>query len=179
MSSRLYEYNTIVSDFPTFLGIKCMCKQWIPGSLFHSPLGMKLSEVAHSLDSNYGHCQDQQSYRSLIHNRSYRSLIHNRSYRSLIHNRATGHSFTTGMVRTKLCYHTLAMPCHTQLTSTSVSSSGSPSRVPPSPSPPSPLPTREMVCGRSLHRSRKLDLCTQKPAPYITGGCMFLWRHQN
>ena len=77
-------------------------------------------------------------------------------------NRATGHSFTTGMVRTKLCYHTLAMPCHTQLTSTSVSSSGSPSRVPPSPSPPSPLPTREMVCGRSLHRSRKLDLCTQK-----------------
>ena len=129
-----YTNNTIVFDFPRFLGIKCMCKQWIPGSLFHSPLGMKLSEVAHSLNRNG---------------------------------------------QNKISYHTLAMPCHTQLTSTSVSSSGSPSRVPPSPSPPSPLPTREMVCGRSLHRSRKLDLCTQKPASYITGGCMFLWRHQN
>ena len=79
-----------------------------------------------------GHCQHQQRYRSLIHNRNGQNK----------------------------CYHTLAMPCHTQLTSTSVSSSGSPSRVPPSPSPPSPLPTREMVCGRSLHRSRKLDLWT-------------------
>ena len=75
MSSRLYEYNTIVSDFPRFLEIKHMCKQWIPGSLFHSPLGMKLSEVAHSLNSNYGHCQDQQSYRSLIHNRNGQNKI--------------------------------------------------------------------------------------------------------
>jgi len=37
-SSRLYRYNTIVSDSQDFWEIKRMRKQWIPGSLFpHSP----------------------------------------------------------------------------------------------------------------------------------------------